>query len=753
MNHQRIAKISGATVAFWCLSISHQSIVRAQNGTVPTAPMTSLPTNVAAPLTTLAKDSDEIVGAFRVRDEAEFFGLLNLEAPDMAAVKAAVTAKNWPQAKVAWARHLENRTNPQWLWSHRDREAIRRILDEKGQSLTKTIPAADKVLLRQFNFVGIAKTLDKAPQWNQGVNDWTSVLNRFYYALDLGRAYWASGDKKYAEDFTFLIQDWIAKNPVPADVETFGVFGNPWRALEDGLRVQNWLEGMQLFMDAPQFDAEAKYQMTRSLVEHARYMRAVTIKKGYRPGNWQVIEMTGLSGIGIMFPEFRESAQWRAHGFQTLVMQMQKSVYPDGAMSELTPGYHMTVADQFRKATLLSQKNGYQVPGLMDRHEKMYEFLLALSKPDRVSPPIADAGLLGIEGFMADGALLYNRPDMRFLSGKTGPANWVWSFGPDAFARYAQITPQPPSFTSVLLPDSKYSVMRTGWGENDKYLLFDMAPWGGGHSHQDRLQLHLHAGRDLLVDPGQYSYDQPKALYFRSSAAHNIIMIDGQEQINANPTVEAWQTTQNADFASGRIEAKGLSHQRSVLFLKPNYWIVVDRVEMSGAAAATPHEITRLFHFPVTTAQVIANNARTGFAQGMNLQVQAVDGSVPEIRQGWIAEGTATANEAPVAAFVTKSQLPVTLVTVLSPYSNIRELPRVETLPDANSQVTRLRLTFADGQQDEVAIATGKAPLQIGTTRGTGRAIYVRRGPQGNASAILGDGIGPLRLTSKPARQ
>jgi len=151
--------------------------------------------------------------------------------------------------------------------------------------------------------------------------------------------------------------------------------------------------------------------------------------------------------------------------------------------------------------------------------------------------------------------------------------------------------------------------------------------------------------------------------------------------------------------------------------------------------------------------RVTANNARTGFAQGMNLQVQAVDGAVPEIRQGWVAGGTATANEAPVAAFVTKSPLPVTLVTGLSPHSNARELPRVETLPDANAQVTRLRLTFADGQQDEVAMAIAPLLLQIGATRGTGRALYVRHGPQGNASAVISDGLGPLRPASKQAIQ
>ncbi len=694
-------------------------------------------------------DSDDIVEPFRVANEAEFFGLMDLSAPDMAQVKAAVEAKDWDAAKQAWATHLENRTNPQWFWSYRDRDLIKRILEEKGQSVSHHVAGADTVLRREFNFVGVPKTLDKSPEWNQGVNDWTSVLNRFYFTVDLGRAYWATGDAKYAQDFSFLIEDWIAKNPVPETVDTFGVFGNPWRALEDGLRVQNWIEGMQLFMDAPQFDAQAKYELTRSLVEHARYMRAVTIRKGYRPGNWQVIEATGLADMGIMLPEFREAAQWRQRAFDTLDLHMQKDVYPDGGHHELTPGYHMVVTDQFLQASLLSQKNGYAVPGLLDRHEKMYEWLMDISKPDRITPSLADSGPHNIESRMADGALLYNRQDMRFLSSAQPPAQWVWTFGPDAFARYAKLVPKKPDFTSVLLPNSKYAMMRNGWNPADQFVLFDMAPWGGGHSHQDRLQVMAYAGRDLLVDPGQYGYDQPLAEYFRSSAAHNIVMVDGQEQPDSDPTVLAWQVTPDADFAAGRIENKEFVHQRSVLWMKPNYWVVVDHVQALGAAAGQQHEVTRLFHFAPTTVAVAGNSARSGFADGMNIQIQVPDGAALEMHKGWNTNGApAKADEAPVAAYTTHGQLPQTLVTVLTPFSSDAELPKVELLPGPTPQIAHLRLSFASGQQDEIEIAAAPTALQIGDLKGTGRALYLRRGPQSSARAVISDGIGALRLAT-----
>ena len=699
-------------------------------GTIPVPPAPPPADSAASAL---------IVEPFQIKDEAEFFGLLNLQTPGMAAVRAAVEAKDWTRAKQAWADHLKDRTNARWFWSYRDRAEIARLLDQKKQPLSRAVPGADNVLVRKFNFVGVPKTLDRSPEWHQGVNDWTSVLNRFPYFVDLGQAYWATGDSKYTADFVFLLKDWVAKNPAPDGVKDFGVWGNPWRTLEAGLRVQSWLNGMQFFGDAPAFDADAAYQMTRSLVEHARYLRAVDFRRGYRGGNWQVIEATGSAEIGMMFPEFREAAGWRGRAFYTLAQHMQRDVYPDGAHHELTPGYHMAVMDQYLQVSLLAQRNGYVVPGLLDRHEKMYEFLEKLSKPDRIQPPIADSGKQPLEGRMADGALLYGRRDFRFFGPVEAPANWVWTFGPDAFKRYAKLNAERPKFTSVLLPDAQYAMLRTGWEKSDSYLLLDMAPWGGGHSHQDRLQVIAYAGRDLLVDPGQYGYDQPLAnTYFRTSAAHNVLMVDGVEQPDADPKVVAWQTTTDADFVSGSILAKGLSHQRSVLFLKPNVWVIVDHVRMSGAAARTAHEITRLFHFAPTNIIMGNGIASTRFPDGKNLQVQTLPAAKGEIRQGWIAVAPAKADAAPVAAFTTTGTLPQTLVTVLTAFGDSKDLPKAELVQGIEPGIAHLRLLYPDGSQTEIKIADTVRDLRIGDVTGRGRAFFVTISQAGQKHLTLG---------------
>lgn len=661
-----------------------------------------------------------------IKEPAEFFNALNLDLPELAAVKAAVEAGDWNAAKAAWARHLETRITPRWLWSRKDKQKIMDLYKASGRDMSRSVPAADRVLAREFNFLGVPKKLEHAPEWLQGPLEWTHVLSRFGYWRDLGFAYWATGESKYAEDFVFLLEDWVAKNPVPrVTSNNRGTRGSVWRTLETGIRGDGWPDSMEMFMDAPEFDAEAKYVMCKSLVEQARYLHRYEVR--FSAGNWQVVECTGLAAIGVMLPECKEAGDWRQRGWHYLVEHMQRDVYPDGAHSEVTPGYHGWVMEQFLRASRLAALNGYEVPGLTDRHEKMYEFLMYISKPDRRFPSLGDAGSGGsIQGNMAIGALLYNRPDMRYLGVKDPDPGWVWTLGADALDRYAKMEARPPAFTSSFLPNAKYYVMRTGWEAPDRYLLFDCAPWGGGHSHQDRLQVICYAGRDLLMDSGQYSYDQPlSGRYFRRSVAHNVILIDDGEQPDSNPEVLAWHTAPQFDFAAGSITGKGISHQRSVMFVKPGYWVVVDHVSGEGT-----HRLTRLFHFPRVGIQAADNIAQTQFPDGNNISVVGDPAAKLEMREGYLPGGAAKADPAPVAAFDVTCALPATFVTVLTPFANASELPKVEFLSGISDPIAHVRLTFGDGQVDEMAIAAAPTDLQVAGTGLKARALCVRRGPQ-----------------------
>jgi len=98
-----------------------------------------------------------------------------------------------------------------------------------------------------------------------------------------------------------------------------------------------------------------------------------------------------------------------------------------------------------------------------------------------------------------------------------------------------------------------------------------------------------------LVDPGTFTYtgDAESRQWFRSSFAHNTVSIDGQSSSQpgdpfswrtiAQCTPSRWLTTHRFDYVEGTHNGyqrlpDPVTHRRSVLFLKNDYWVVRDQV-------------------------------------------------------------------------------------------------------------------------------------------------------------------------------
>jgi hypothetical protein len=658
--------------------------------------------------------------------ERTFFDALDLDRRDLRGVRKAVDKEDWEAAKFEWAKHLTLRTTPEWIWSHRDKRQIIDYLKLHKNDLEGSVERAEKVLLRKFHFQGIPRTLNKDIVWwsKEYEFQWINVLHRHLYWKDLGMAWWLTGDSRYAEDWVYMLKAWIKDNPPishgspnPRDRQ-----GQPWRKLETGIRTGVWIETMNFFMDAPAFDAETKFLFSCSLLDHAN--RLVASSEHFRPGNWHQVGVTGLFNLGIMFPEFKDAPTWREMAFQHLQMIMDKGVHPDGAQSELTPGYHRWMTMSWLNSQLLARKNGFTFTGIAERHEKMFDYLMHLSKPDRRQVAVGDARQEHIGEMMGIGALTYGRPDMKYLAIDEVKPDWIWMFSPDELAAYSNIPSVEPDLRSHMLSHARYGVMRTGWKKDDRFLLFDSAPWGGNHCHNDRLQVVLYSGRDLLVDPGILTYDSPLThRYFKKSAAHNVVLVDeGEQPLKGNPELLTWSIQEHVEFASARIRGKDdIAHQRSVLFVKPNYWVILDYIAGSGE-----HTTTRLFHFPDVEVVKEGNSASSQYPDGDNLYITSVGDGALEIRQGHKPNGLTTTTRTPVAAFVSHHRLPVLHATLLFPFTSRDEIPRVEHVATESKDMLAIQLIYRGNRKDTVLIATSEQDLRFGEYKGKGTALVVR---------------------------
>ncbi|HKE55915.1 MAG TPA: heparinase II/III-family protein, partial [Pyrinomonadaceae bacterium] len=248
----------------------------------------------------------------------------------------------------------------------------------------------------------------------------------------------------------------------------------------------------------------------------------------------------------------------------------------------------------------------------------------------------------------------------------------LWLLGVDDLRRLDKVVKKEPEQKSIAFADSGYYVMRDSWTSEANYLLFDCGPHGWancGHAHADALAFELAAsGRTQLVDPGTFTYTGARELrdWFRSSAAHNSLTIAGRSSsVSAGPfswnsiarcQPLNWITRDRFDYVSGAHDGYAnppiaATHERSILFLKDDYWFIRDLVKSTAE-----QNVDLWFHFdPRSDALIEAVDEETFIAEskgdsGLDLHIFAEKGRWRR-EEGWVSHCYAQRSAARVYRF------------------------------------------------------------------------------------------------------
>ncbi|MGQ9733340.1 MAG: alginate lyase family protein, partial [Candidatus Zipacnadales bacterium] len=324
------------------------------------------------------------------------------------------------------------------------------------------------------------------------------------------------------------------------------------------------------FLDSDHFIPELVCGMLEALWQQADYLTQFG-----GGGNWLVCEKSALVTVGVVYPEFLDSAKWLQLGWEVLSRELETQIYPDGAQVELTPHYHTFTLGSFRQAYDIAERNSVAIPPAYRGHlERMYEYLMYVVKPDGFIPMFNDSDHDNVRSWLRDGAQRFGRSDMLYLAsgGQEGT---------------------PPGGPSHAFPWAGQYIMRSGWTRDDVYLALDAGPFGLGHQHEDKLTVDVWAyGQELILDPGRYTYAGGKwRPYFVSTHSHSTLLVNGQGQqrrrtppstwVPREPRLNRWVSTEAFDFAVGSYEdgydgIENLIHVRKILFVKPRYFLITD---------------------------------------------------------------------------------------------------------------------------------------------------------------------------------
>jgi hypothetical protein len=512
-------------------------------------------------------------------------------------------------------------------------------------------------------------------------------LSRAHHWVTLGRAYALDNDPRYAREFVAQLDAWLDDNPWP--------YGVNWgRAMEVAVRAVNWLWAAALFGDAPEFTPVHRQRFLRAMLQHGRHILD-NLEYADNNGNHYLSNGVGLVHLGVLFSEFAESAAWRRKGFEIVWGEMAQQVHPDGVDFEQGIGYQGLVAEFWYSCVLLCERNKIAVPATVrERLEKMFEFMLAYTRPDGTFPQIGDNddGRLANtddepvgshQRHLAVGGVMFGRADFRRAAGDAVETA-AWLCGPLALEPAAPVVALPGGENeSKAFASGGFYVMRS----DDVVMVVDAGEIGmrgiGGHGHADVLSFDLWGlGAPLLVDSGTYTYtaDPPARNAMRSTAAHNAVRIDGADssrlggdrwlwliENDAHPHDVSWQSTDGCDSFQGAHDGyarltEPLSHRRRIVFDKrTRHFIVEDTLTGSGE-----HLVELFFHpgVPHERADSGEHGVRLRAPHG-DLWLFAPPQLSLRQEPGWISRGYGLREPATVLVYTLRATVPLTLRTDL----------------------------------------------------------------------------------------
>jgi hypothetical protein len=435
---------------------------------------------------------------------------------------------------------------------------------------TGCIDAAERIAEGRFNLFALHDVaLGAPPRWNRdpktGVNaplrfgklldyrdsllvgdiKYLWELNRHGHLVTLAQAFALTGRQRYLDVIRRDLESWFAECPYP--------LGPNWSsALECALRLVSWSSAWQL-LDSPRgeilHDVRFRDRWLRSIFQHAEFIRGYFSR--YSSANNHLLgEAAGLFIASLTWPFWPQARVWRRRTKDILERETLLQNGADGVNREQAVAYQRFELELLLLCRLAGEANGERFSeAFRCRIEAMLEYLASIMDAAGNVPMIGDSddaivlrlehgpGFSGYRALLAMGAVLFRRAEFK---GKAGALDertrWLISDAEPLYAGLEETSPRLPPRRDF--PDGGYHILGCDFEtSNEIRLVVDAGAIGypsiAAHGHADALAFTLCVGgSEFLVDPGTYAYHSHKAWrdYFRGTAAHNTVRVDGVDQ-------------------------------------------------------------------------------------------------------------------------------------------------------------------------------------------------------------------------------
>lgn len=511
------------------------------------------------------------------------------------------------------------------------------------------VAAADRIVAGKVDLFGRDMSLDSPPRWNRDPRTGVEAplrfgklldyrdpklvgdirylweLNRHFHLVTLAQAFALSGDTAYAAALQRHLDSWFLACPYR--------LGPNWsNALEPAMRLINWAIAWQLLGGARSAwfasadGAAFRQRWLESIHRHARFVGGY-FSRHSSANNHLIGEAVGLYIAGCTFPYWPEARCWLATAATIIERETLLQNAADGVNREQAVSYQQFELDLLLLAVLAARARDRRfIPAAERRIVAMLEFVAGIMDVGGNVPSIGDSDdgcvvklsqepdFCRYRSVLATGALLFDRDDLKARAARLDDKT-RWLIGERADARFNARTHTPMPRARRAFTDGGYYVLGCNLESQDEVrLVVDAGPLGyngiAAHGHADALAFTLSVGgTEFLVDPGTYTYHPggPWRAYFRGTAAHNTVLVDGEDQSEpggtfmwlrkANAACSFWHSSALRDVFEGwhdgylRLADPVLHRRRIVLDKETRRIFVDDTLEMSGE-----HDVELRFH-------------------------------------------------------------------------------------------------------------------------------------------------------------
>jgi hypothetical protein len=514
--------------------------------------------------------------------------------------------------------------------------------------------------------------------------------NRHLHLVPLAQAYALGGDTRYFDVIRRHLESWFTACPC-------GMGPNWSSALEPALRLINWSAAWQIVGGAasPLFQddtgARFRHRWLESVFQHARFVHG-HFSLHSSANNHLIGEAAGLFIAAVTWPCWPQARIWLTQAKTILEREILLQNAADGVNLEQAVSYQRFELELLLIALLADKVNGGTFSAAFEsRIEAMIEYLASVMDAGGNVPMFGDSddgvvvrlahgrGFCGYRSLLATGALLFRRAEFKIKAGALDDQT-RWLVGGDADDAFRALDAADARLpVRQVFPAGGYYILgRDFETANEIRLVVDSGPLGyqtiAAHGHADALAFTLSLGGvEFFIDPGTYVYHTQESWrrYFRGTAAHNTVRIDGKDQSQpggnfmwvkkARARCDVWSSSPEQDVFEGRHEGylslrDPVLHRRRITLDKRTRRILIeDTLEMKAA-----HTVELFFHCsehcrvdPAPCGYALSQGGTTvslRLPQRAEAAVQVYCGSVAPIF-GWVSRRFDEKHPAPTIAW------------------------------------------------------------------------------------------------------